>query len=77
MVIVSGSSLIAISYCGWFGPRIGERSLFYHLIGAQPDRWRHLKAERLGGLEVDDISNFVGNYTGRSPGFSPRRMRST
>src|SRR5262249_46000533 len=28
-------------------------------------------------LRFTTISNFVGNCTGRSPGFSPRRMRST
>jgi hypothetical protein len=33
--------------------RIGS-PLFDHLIGAQPDRWRHRKAERLSGLEVQD-----------------------
>jgi hypothetical protein len=28
-------------------------------------------------LRFTTISNLVGNCTGRSPGFSPRRMRST
>jgi hypothetical protein len=28
-------------------------------------------------LRFTTISNLVGNYTGRSPGFAPRRMRST
>jgi hypothetical protein len=28
-------------------------------------------------LRFTTISNFVGSCTGRSPGFSPRRMRST
>ena len=27
-------------------------------------------------LRFTTISNLVGNYTGRAPGFSPRRMRS-
>ena len=31
----------------------------------------------LAVLRFRTISNFVGNYTGRSAGFSPRRMRST
>src|SRR5262249_14044369 len=31
----------------------------------------------LAVLRLTAISNFVGNCTGRSPGFSPRRMRST
>jgi hypothetical protein len=31
----------------------------------------------LAVLRFTIISNFVGNCTGRSPGFSPRRMRST
>jgi hypothetical protein len=28
-------------------------------------------------LRFGTISNFVGNCTGRLPGFAPRRMRST
>jgi putative ABC transport system substrate-binding protein len=32
---------------------------------------------REGGLLSSTISNLVGNCTGRSPGFSPRRIRST
>jgi hypothetical protein len=49
-----------------------------HLVGAQHYRWRHRKTERLilPALRFTAISNFVGNCTGRSPGFSPRRMRS-
>ena len=31
----------------------------------------------LAVLRFRTISNFVGNCTGRSPGFAPRRMRST
>src|SRR5262249_4335666 len=31
----------------------------------------------LAVLRFTTISNFVGNCTGRSPGFAPRRMRST
>jgi len=30
------------------------KSLFDHLVGAQQDGLRHRKAERLGGLEVQD-----------------------
>ena len=35
-----------------------------------------VEAERLGGLQVDHRSNFVGACTGRSAGFSPLRMRA-
>src|SRR5262249_12580504 len=31
----------------------------------------------VAAVRFTTISNFVGNCTGRSPGFSPRRMRST
>ena len=31
-----------------------NRSLFDDLVSAQPDRWGYRKAERLGGLEVQD-----------------------
>src|SRR6516162_10303463 len=32
--------------------------LFDHFVGAKQDRWRHGKAERLGGLEVHDHLKF-------------------
>jgi hypothetical protein len=31
-----------------------NRQLFDLLVGAQQNRWRYRKAERLGGLEVQD-----------------------
>ena len=36
----------------------------------------NLEPKRLGGFQIDQQLVFVGNCTGRSPGFSPRRMRS-
>src|SRR6516162_6901551 len=45
---------VAISYKS---PRSGGASLD-HLIGAQPNRWGYGKAERLGGLEVQDHLEF-------------------
>ena len=36
-----------------------------------------VRPSALAVLRFTTISNFVGNCTGRSPGFAPRRMRST
>ena len=36
-----------------------------------------VRPSALAVLRFTTISNLVGNCTGRSPGFSPRRMRST
>jgi hypothetical protein len=38
--------------------------LFDHLVGAKQDRLRHRKAERLGGLEVDDHLDACGLLNG-------------
>jgi hypothetical protein len=64
-----------------FGPKADSCSaakgrLFDHLIGATLNRLRRGNAERLGGLEVDDHSNFVGSVTGNSPGLAPLRIRA-
>src|SRR5262249_29847427 len=34
--------------------RTAKSVLFDHLVGAGEERGRHIKAERLGGLEMDD-----------------------
>src|SRR5262249_24762377 len=39
--------------------------------------WGTVRPSALAVLRLTTISNFVGNCTGRSPGFAPRRMRST
>jgi hypothetical protein len=36
-----------------------------------------VRSSALAVLRLTTISNFTGNCTGRSPGFAPRRMRST
>src|SRR5271166_5712651 len=66
-----------------FGPKADKvqrstvRALFDHLISAGNQRLRHVEAQRLCGLEVDESSIFVSCWTGRSAGFSPLRIRST
>src|ERR1700730_16759630 len=37
-----------------------NNSSFDHLVGARRERWRHVEAERLGGLEVDYELEFRG-----------------
>jgi len=54
----------------------GCSPLFDHLVGTREQHRWHVEAERLGGLEVEAISYLVDCCTGRSAGFSPRRMRS-
>jgi hypothetical protein len=48
--------------------------LFDDLVRLRRQIRRHLDAERLGGLEVDDELKFAGLHTGKSPGFSPLRI---
>jgi hypothetical protein len=62
-------------------PFIGGQSFLRYeisirsLVGRGQQRFRHLDAQRLCGLEVDNNSNLVGRNTGRSMGFSPLRIR--
>ena len=56
--------------CGQFGV-----SLLDHLVGSGVDLHRHGEAERLGGRQIDHELELVACSTGRSPGFSPLRMR--
>jgi hypothetical protein len=49
--------------------------LFDHLVRAGDELPRHVKAERLGGLEVDDQLDLGDCCTGRSAGLAPWRMR--
>ena len=46
-------------------------------VGAGEQRRWHREAERLAVLLLMTSSYFVANWTGRSAGFSPLRMRST
>jgi hypothetical protein len=51
--------------------------LFNHLVGAAEKREREGKAERLGGLHVDDELNSRGLLDRRSAGLSPRQPNRT
>src|SRR5262249_38037850 len=46
-------------------------ALFDHLVGKRQQRWRHVEAERLGGLEVDHEFKFR-----RLPTRKPRGLRA-
>jgi hypothetical protein len=48
-----------------------------HLVSERENRWRQFEAEPFGSLEVDHGLVFCRLLERRSPGFSPRRMRST
>ena len=48
-----------------------NQQLFDLLVGAQQNRWRHGKAKRLGGLEVDDHLEFCRQLNGQI-----RRLRA-
>src|SRR5262249_3922674 len=50
-----------------------------HSISSARSRidWGTARPSALAVLRFTTISYFVGNCTGRSPGFAPRRMRST
>jgi hypothetical protein len=55
--------------------RDAKKCLLDHLIGKNQYRVGNLKPNRLRGLQVDDQLEL--GRGGSSPGFSPRRMRST
>ena len=52
-------------------------SLLDHLVGTGEQRRRHSQPIALAVLRLKTSLNLVGICTGRSPGFSPRRIRST
>jgi len=59
-----------------------ERAALYlrpHSISssARPVSGSDIEPERLGGFEIDDERVFVRPLDGRSPGFTPLKMRST
>jgi hypothetical protein len=56
---------------------LAKERLFDHLVGALLKGEWDLDAERLRGLEVQDHLELSRKLHRRSPGFSPRRMRST
>jgi hypothetical protein len=52
----------------------GVGDLLDHLVCAGEQRWRHLDAERLGGLQVYHELEFGRPLDGRSAGLTPLRM---
>jgi hypothetical protein len=50
-------------------PRDEPRLLFDHLVGAGDERRRHVEAERLGGLEIDDELEVGRRLNGQVGGF--------
>ena len=50
---------------------------FDHLVGAGEERGRDVKAESLGGLEIDHELELGRLLDGQSAGFAPLRILST
>ena len=44
--------------------------LFNHIVSAGDQVGRHVEADGFGGLDIDNDSNLVGSWTGRSAGFA-------
>jgi putative ABC transport system substrate-binding protein len=55
----------------------GNITGFANLEASLAGKWLELLSGAVAVLRFTIISNLVGSCTGRSPGFSPRRMRST
>lgn len=49
--------------------------LFDDLVSGEEEVRRHVQAERLSGLAINDRFEFTDCMTGRSPAFSPLRIR--
>ena len=61
-----------------FGPKADMADLLLdRLVSLSEHRGRYAEPEGLGSLEIDDSSNLVGCWTGRSAGLAPFRILST